>query len=248
MISQYRKENDYKFSVWLRKMNDLDLHNRTRTFFVEIRKRHKVNDEIGPIRNRDGTLSENVSDTLKNWSEFYQNLYCEDAPPRKPSVVQTPDEDPSLDKDLTLSEFVDIIYSLKHHKSPGLDSILNEDITSVILEGDEDNPIPPSLTKTMLNAIFKILSEFWFNESVPRDFQRTLLKPVLKNREAEKYDPSNYRPISLLNTLMKIYEGIICKRLISYIEEKRILSPYQAAYRKGKSTSDHILVLQELFL
>ena len=31
--SRYKFEQDTKFSTWLRKMNDLDFHNRTRTFF-----------------------------------------------------------------------------------------------------------------------------------------------------------------------------------------------------------------------
>ena len=43
--------------------------------------------------------------------------------------------------------------------------------------------------------------------------------------------------------LMKVYEGIICQRLIFFLEENDILTPYQVAYREGKSTSDHILIL-----
>ena len=37
LSSQYNIEKDLKFNVWLKKMNDLDFHNRTRTFFSEIR-------------------------------------------------------------------------------------------------------------------------------------------------------------------------------------------------------------------
>ena len=55
----------------------------------------------------------------------------------------TPDEDPILDCDLSHSEFVDMIYSLKNLKSPGFDIILNEDITWKILEESEDDPVPP---------------------------------------------------------------------------------------------------------
>ena len=50
-----------------------------------------------------------------------------------------------MDKDLTLAKFVEVIYLFKHHKSPGLDDILNEDITSTILEESEDDPIKPYL-------------------------------------------------------------------------------------------------------
>ena len=117
----------------------------------------------------------------------------------------TPDEDPILDCDLSHSEFVDMIYSLKNLKSPGFDIILNEDITSTILEESEDDPVPPSQRIDLLKAFFKILSEYWFNECVPRDFKRTLLRPFLKKSNAVSSEPKNYRPISLLNTLMKLY-------------------------------------------
>ena len=39
LISQYKLEKDRRFNVWLRKMNDLDFRNCTRTFFSEIRSR-----------------------------------------------------------------------------------------------------------------------------------------------------------------------------------------------------------------
>ena len=126
--------------------------------------------------------------------------------------------------------------------------MLNEDITSALLEDIEDDKVPSEQKALLLDSIFKIFSDFWFNECVPRDFKRTVLRPFLKSSDKDCCDPSNYRPISLLNTLMKVYEGIICKRLICFLEEKKILSPLQAAYRRGRSSFDHIFTLHELFL
>ena len=125
---------------------------------------------------------------------------------------------------------------------------MNEDIISATLEDIEDDDIPPTQKVVLLDYIFKILTDLWFQEFVPRDFKRTVLRPFLKDSKKDSSDPSNYRPISLLNTIMKIYEGIICKRVISFLEENDTISPLQAAYRNGRSTSDHILVLHELFL
>ena len=51
-----------------------------------------------------------------------------------------------------------------------------------------------------------------------------------------------------MNTTLKIYEGIIHKRLVNFLEGKQWFSKYQAAYRKSRSTVDQIFVLQELFL
>ena len=47
---------------------------------------------------------------------------------------------------------------------------------------------------------------------------------------------------------MKLYEGLIKKRLVKKLEKEGLLSSAQAAYRKSMSTSDHIFVLQEMIL
>ena len=79
-------------------------------------------------------------------------------------------------------------------------------------------------------------------------FKQTILRPILKKVDSDPTDPANYRPISLLNTLMKLYEALIKTRLVNWLESESHISPVQAAYRKGHSTCDHILVIQELFL
>ena len=58
-------------------------------------------------------------------------------------------------------------------------------------------------------------------------------------------NPKNYRPISLLPVLGKIYEGLICERLVTYLEQNKLLSKYQAGYRKGRSTQEHIFRLSQ---
>ena len=243
--AQHRKESTFKFNKWLAKMNNLDFQKRTRSFFVELRRKYRTAELVGPIENSSGTLSRNLSETLKNWSNFYSKLYAE-----VPMHFEkhTPDDDPDLDQDLTLSEFLDSVYDLKSHKAPGADHITTEDIKSLIPHEDEEEQIDPDSQLSSLHFIFRMLSDFWFNECVPQDFKRTILRPFLKDHSKSIHDPSNYRPISLLNTPMKIYEAIICRRLDLYLESKNTLSAFQAAYRRRKSTVDHILILHEIFL
>ena len=50
---------------------------------------------------------------------------------------------------------------------------------------------------------------FWEFESIPSALKKVILRPFLKDNDKDEYDPENYRTISLLNTLFKLYEAII---------------------------------------
>ena len=99
-----------------------------------------------------------------------------------------------------------------------------------------------------LNMLFNLIEVFWKFEKIPVDLKRVILRPFLKNIDKDEHDPKNYRTISLLNSFFKLYVAIIHGRLMKKLENEFLLSSVQAAYRPRKSTSDHILVLQELFL
>ena len=64
-------------------------------------------------------------------------------------------------------------------------------------------------------------------EKVPEKFKEIVLRPFIKYPT----NPSNYRPVALLNVLMKVYEHIIKERLDKYLEKNKILSNTKVAYR-----------------
>ena len=60
-------------SKWLKEMNDLDFLNRTRTFFLKLRKKHKVRENFVPIIDKAGTVSKNIDQTLKTGPSTMRN-------------------------------------------------------------------------------------------------------------------------------------------------------------------------------
>ena len=56
-------------------------------------------------------------------------------------------------------------------------------------------------------------------------------------------DPDNYRPITLLSCLGKIFTSIINARLNLYLECAGYIGDEQAGFRRSHSTSDHIFAL-----
>jgi hypothetical protein len=57
--------------------------------------------------------------------------------------------------------------------------------------------------------------------------------------------PKNYRPISLLSCIGKLFERIICSRLVSILDAKNFFNPFQTGYRKGRSTQEHLFRLTQ---
>ena len=63
--------------------------------------------------------------------------------------------------------------------------------------------------------------------------------PIFKKGDSKSLN--NYRPISILSTINKIFEKVLYARLIAYIEKHNIFYKYQFGFRKQHST-EHALI------
>ena len=54
-------------------------------------------------------------------------------------------------------------------------------------------------------------------------------------------DPQNYRPISLTSCVCKLYEKMVNKRLVEYLERNKLLAEIQCEFRRNRSTLDHLV-------
>lgn len=87
--------------------------------------------------------------------------------------------------------------------------------------------------------LLKIYNRIFRNGTFPRNWRKSLLVPILKPGKDPK-NPENYRPISLTCCLSKVLEKMISRRLMWYLETKKVLSIYQAGFRKNRSTIDNL--------
>ena len=62
----------------------------------------------------------------------------------------------------------------------------------------------------------------------------TDITPAFK--KGDKHDKSNYRPVSILTILSKVYEKCLYKQIENYMEFDYILSNFQCGFRKGFNT------------
>ena len=86
-----------------------------------------------------------------------------------------------------------------------------------------------------------------FHESVYPDILK-IAKIVPLHKKGIKYDPNNYRPISLLSQVAKMYENILYNRIKYFFEKTGALSLSQFGFRNNYSTELAIARLKEMIM
>ena len=252
------QEKQIRWAKWVKKLNKLNLAKATRAFYSELKRKNLEQEQLGPIVNEEGQLSTNLEECMENWRGFYTKLYSktelednreeekdEETNDNRTSRCElSKEQEEALDREITMNEVVDALFSLQANTTAGKDSILARDVQELL---DTSKQSENWKNVEMLRFLHKTLQNMWKAEKVLPSFKETVIRPFLKDTEKSPTDPCNYRPVALLNTHMKIYEHIIKERLLTVLEKNKFLSKMQAAYRKGRATVDNILVVQELF-
>ena len=115
----------------------------------------------------------------------------------------------------TVTEIKQIIENLKSKPSSGYDGINN-----ILLKEIKDSISIP------LSIIFnKSLEEGIF----PNKMKQADVSPLFKSKA--RNDKTNYRPISLLVTLLKVLEKIMYKRTYTYLDSKNLIICSQYGFR-----------------
>ena len=74
----------------------------------------------------------------------------------------------------------------------------------------------------------------------PSDWKRAIVCPIFKNR-GEKSDPSNYRPISLLPAVGKVFDKLQSRSLCQFLMKNGLISDQQFGFLPGRSTLTQLL-------
>lgn len=91
----------------------------------------------------------------------------------------------------------------------------------------------------------RIINDCFEQGLFPDKLKVATVKPIFKKGDPEKCD--NYRPISILPAVSKIFEAILRNRLVDFLEGNGFLHPSQHGFRKRRSTvSAMISVLESI--
>lgn len=123
-------------------------------------------------------------------------------------------------------EIATIIRNLKPKKAPGHDGIKNMLLKRLPRKG-----------YVVLAKIFSACLKLCY---FPADWKHAIVVAIPKTNKDHSI-PSNYRPISLLPTLSKLFERVILTRIEKHLETVRLIPHEQFGFQKGHSTSHQIV-------
>ena len=109
----------------------------------------------------------------------------------------------------------------------------------------QNTDIPTKQIKEMsdifANFIFENLNNCISHSIFPTSVKNTIITPV--HKKGPKTSKDNFRPVSILPNISKIYERVMFKQMSEFFEP--ILSKYQCGFRKGFSTEHCLLAMLE---
>ena len=117
------------------------------------------------------------------------------------------------------------IYNINSKKAPGVDGIPGN-----ILKESVD------IWRQPLKQLYNISIE---KQQFPSKLKYANVTPLFK--KDENIDKTNYRPISILTSISKIFERLMFKQITHFVESK--ISQYLCGFRKGYNTQHALLRL-----
>ena len=166
--------------------------------------------------------NEHVDDSIKR-RMLNDSIYLRELVMKDPLY----ESDVYLNAPITIREVRDVVQKAKLRKAVGTDNIPNE-----VLKNE-----------TLIAILQKLFQLIFDTGKVPSDWIKAMIKPIPKSSESDPRIPLNYRGISLLSCVGKLYTSMLNRRVSKFLNETNRLVDEQNGFRENRSCSDHIFTL-----
>ena len=186
---------------------------------------------IAPLKSSTGEIIRDRAKQMDRWVEHYSELYSQQNHVTQDAIdaIQSFPLMAELDDIPTLAELKEAIERLPIAKAPGEDGI------------------PPEIIKcgssVLLEHLHGLLCQCWEEGAVPEDMRNANIITLYKNK-GDRSDCNNYRGISLLSIVGKVFARVVLNKLQRLAE--RVYPESQCGFRAERSTIDMIFSLRQL--
>ena len=118
---------------------------------------------------------------------------------------------------VTAEEITLIIRGLKDEATVGLDGIGARSLKAC--------------EKEFAGALLPRINQSLSDEELPATFKKTLMIPIYKD-SGNRSDPNNYRPISIISNLVKIFEKLPYERIMKFLIQEGFYQSLNSASKR----------------
>lgn len=206
------------------KCTEENVRENIKEFWNFVQSRKKNGSSLPDIMKMDNDLASNNKDVSNLFAKYFGNVYKDDNIDQNSTRNQLENPPaPILDEIwIPMYKILDKIKSLDPWKANGPDGI--------------PTMFFKRFAETLTHPLYLIFNISLSTGMYPEDWKLAHVIPILKSGAA--YDVTNYRPISLLCIISKIFESIITDQLFYVF--KNLISPTQHGFFKARSTSTNL--------
>jgi hypothetical protein len=152
---------------------------------------------------------------------------------------------PNLDHAITAEEVFTALRKLRMGSAPGEDGLLTNMLKTAAHAVNTNKLRPAALGgNSVVDSIVLLFNYIFESEVWPARWSTGVIVPLHKGDS--RLDPANYRPITLMAVMGKLFGSIINARLQDFSERTGSISDYQGGFRRGRGTNDQIFLLREI--
>jgi len=146
-----------------------------------------------------------------------------------------------LDSPITDKEVWKAVRKLKMGKAPGMDGIL----TSIIkAAADAVGKSELKGANPVIEALALVFNYVFSKEVWPERWGGGIIFPIYK-QQGSRLEPGNYRPITLLSVVGKLFGSIVEARLSDWSEATGVIVDEQGGFRRSRGAPDQVFLLRE---
>jgi len=184
------------------------------------------------LKSLDTKKPETKKPTLEDLHKHFENINKYESDEEFDTENFENNAEQELNGKFTEQEIHKCITNLKNGKaSSPSDKIINEYIKST--------------ENAMMQIYVKLFNAILDTGHIPHTWLEGYIIPIYKNK-GDPQDPVNYRPITIISCLGKLFTSVINQRLTEFLDKNNIPGENQAGFRKQYSCTDHIFTLHSL--
>ena len=202
-----------------------NMKNNPKALFSYIKKQNGRDTGIGPFKIGNEYIH-NVKEIIKLLVKQYNSEFSRSNIPQvDKEIFNNTQEGDLIDIEVEEDDIREAIGKLKENSAPGPDGI-----PAILLKNTQNSIVLP----------LKILLRKSIDEGKIHEIHKlAYITPIHKG--GSKLKPEQYRPVSLTSHIMKVFEKVIKRNIMTHLFQHNLINPEQHGFIPGRSTQTQLL-------